>query len=200
MNPFGIAVADVPTARQACELRNEAQCELNGVPFNSSQACPPGARTLRALGNEDCSRPATAAPAPLAAPAGTIASAGDGTTHVTVVVDNGWLPIGAGWLVVVALLIVVAWRRGRRDVVTSTGEPPSLARRLAATAVGLAATGAIAVQVFLTVLRHYGVADTAGPAIVGMLAGLVAFVVLLYPLLALTARLFGVRRGATTSK
>ncbi len=48
--------ADVPDAREACEHRNAALCETNGVTFMQPGPCPATAKTLRPPGHEDCSK------------------------------------------------------------------------------------------------------------------------------------------------
>lgn len=49
-------VADVPTERQQCEMRNLAVCEFGTSGVQSSQPgpCPDGSRTIKPAGAEDC--------------------------------------------------------------------------------------------------------------------------------------------------
>ena len=54
----GSAQADIPTAEQECEGRNQAICEVNGLVYQQSQECPAETKTLRPLGKEDCHRAA----------------------------------------------------------------------------------------------------------------------------------------------
>lgn len=190
-----VALCDVPTPQQDCEIRNAARCEINGVEFVESGGCPPRARTLRPAGTENCAEagrdvrpmnPRERATAPgIPTEARTAGTVNGATTP-----RSSGLAMTAGWLAVCLAIVVVFWRRGRRAANDGGGaEPRRLVRRIAATLVGLAATCAASLWVFFAVLRHYANGDTAGPAIVGAIAALVAFVVLLYPLLALSGRL-----------
>ena len=50
------AYGDVPTAKENCNHQNLAICEINGLTYHTPEPCKPPAKTIKPLGNVDCSR------------------------------------------------------------------------------------------------------------------------------------------------
>ena len=48
--------AYVPDSYQSCRIRNETICEINNVRFQQTEKCPPEAKIIKDLGNEDCDK------------------------------------------------------------------------------------------------------------------------------------------------
>lgn len=171
--------ADVPDAREACEYRNTALCEANGITFMQTEPCPAGAKTLRPPGREDCSRALEAparvnraepAPSPAKAPHTDLAYIGQIERWlIPLMVIGGGLLLGA-----LALYLLLRRRRQTRQTATN-GDHPAVVI-VGASAIGLVSAYYAAGAVFSQVDAGFHNHDSAGPVLIAGGAALLAFV------------------------
>ena len=182
--------ADVPDAREACEQRNSALCETNGITFMQTEPCPAGAKTLRPVGHEDCSKVldappkvsrAESAPPPAKAPHTDLAYIGQ--------IERWLIPlmvIGGG-LLLGALAIYRLLRKRRQKPQTAASSGHQAVVFLTAGSIGLVAAYHAAGTVFTHVDAGFNNHDSAGPVLIAGGAALLAFVLVLQLAFALSA-------------
>jgi len=185
-----VCQADVPDARQACQQRNAALCETNGVAFMPTGPCPATAKTLRPAGREDCSKASDAQPgigpveparSPVAAPHTDFAYIGRIERWLLpLLVIGGSLLLGA-----LAIYLLLGQRRQKRQPRASDGHP--VAVPFGSAAIGLLAAYHAAGAVFAHVDAGFNNHDSAGPVLIAGAAALLAFVVVLNLAIALSA-------------
>jgi len=182
--------ADVPDAHEACEYRNSALCEANGIAFIQNKPCPATAKTLRPLGHEDCSRALEAppkvsraeqAPPPAAPPQTDLAYVGRIERWlIPLLVIGGVLLLGG-----LALYLLLRKRRQKPQSAMSSGHPAIVF--FAAGSIGLVAAYHAAGAVFSHVDAGFSNHDSAGPVLIAGGAALLAFVLVLQLVFALSA-------------
>lgn len=203
----GACQADVPTAQEDCVNRNAALCELNEVSYLHNGPCPEGAKTVRPPGNEDCqatanrqpeSKPpwkAISPPPPKPAPHADMARFGN--------TERWLLPtilIGGAALGLVLFVFLLRWLfKRRREGTMPSGTGKSLLTIVGSGAFGLFAAYQVAGLVFNHIVASYHNSDSFGPTLIASAAALLAFVVVLQFVSALTAGvllwLFGKKPG-----
>lgn len=184
----GVCAADVPTAAQECRLRNAATCELRGVPYVVDEPCPPGARTLRAPGNERCAEaadegarareiPALAQPVEALparpGPAGDLARIGQ--------IERWLLPaiLVFGALLIAALVAVIALRRrqaARDEVAVEPGVGRTVLQLLVAAALAVPLGYQAAGVAFRRIFAGFNNHDTAAPWLLAAPVGAAVFI------------------------
>lgn len=182
--------ADVPDAREVCEYRNSALCEANGITFIQTEPCPATAKTLRPLGHEDCSKALEAPPKvsraepvhpPAAPPHTDLAYVGRIERWlIPLVVIGGGLLLGG-----LALYLLLRKRRQTRQTATNRDHPAIVIA--GASAIGLVAAYHAAGAVFSHVDAGFSNHDSAGPVLIAGGAALLAFVLVLQLVFALSA-------------
>jgi hypothetical protein len=182
--------ADVPDAREACEHRNSALCETNGVTFMQVGPCPAIAKTLRPPGHEDCSRALQAQPkATRAEPAHPSAKAPHTDLAYIGQIERWLIPlmvIGGGLLLgALAIYLLLRKRRQQGQPVARRGHPAIVF--FAAGSIGLVAAYHAAGAVFAHVDGGFNNHDSAGPVLIAGGAALLAFVLVLNLVFALSA-------------
>lgn len=170
--------ADVPDAREACEYRNTALCDANGITFVQNAPCPAGAKTLRPAGHEDCSKALQAPPkvsrtepAPPPAKAAHTDLAYFGQIErwlIPLVVIGGGLLLGA-----LALYLLLRKRRNKPQTATGSGHP--IIVFFTAGSIGLVAAYHAAGAAFTHVDAGFSNHDLAGPALIAGGAALLVF-------------------------
>lgn len=182
--------AAVPDAREACEHRNTALCETNGVAFMQAGPCPATAKTLRPAGREDCSKASEAQPgiSPVEPARSSVA-----TPHTNFAdigrIERWLLPllaIGGGLLLggLVIFLLLRRWRRKRQLRASDSHPIPVL---FGSAAVGLVAAYHVAGAVFAHVDAGFNNHDSAGPVLIAGAAALLAFALVVNLAFALSA-------------
>jgi len=182
--------ADVPDAREACEQRNAALCETNGVTFMQAEPCPATAKTLHPPGHEDCSRALQAQPkATRAEPAHQSAKAPHTDLAYIGQIERWLIPlmiIGGGLLLgALAIYLLLRKRRQKPQTAASHGHPAVVF--FAAGGIGLVAAYHAAGAVFAHVDAGFNNHDSAGPVLIAGGAALLAFVLVLNLVFALSA-------------
>ena len=182
--------AEVPDAREACEHRNAALCETNGVTFMQAGPCPATAKTLRPPGHEDCSRALQAQPeATRAEPAHPSAKVPHTDLAYVGQIERWLIPlmvIGGGLLLgALAIYLLLRKRRQKPPIAASHGHPAVVF--FAAGSIGLVAAYHAAGAVFAHVDAGFNNHDSAGPALIAGGAALLAFVLVLNLVFALSA-------------
>lgn len=174
--------AHVPDAREACEHRNSALCESNGITFIQNEPCPAGAKTLRPVGHEDCSKALEAPPkVSRAEPAPPPAKAVHTDLAYIGQIERWLIPlvvIGGG-LLLGGLAIYLLLRKRRQNPQTATSSAHPAAVFLTAGAIGLVAAYHAASAVFSHVDAGFNNHDSAAPVLIAGAAALFAFVVVL---------------------
>lgn len=182
--------ADVPDAREACEYRNSAQCEVNGITFLQKAPCPAGAKTLRPPGHEDCSKALEAAPrVSHAEPATPLAKAPHTDLAYIGQIERWLIPlvvIGGGLLLSgLALYLLLRKRRQTRQADTNGDHPAIMV--VGASVIGLVSAYHAAGAVFSHVDAGFNNHDSAGPVLIAGGAALLTFVGVLSLAFALSA-------------
>lgn len=182
--------ADVPDAREACEYRNTALCEANGITFIQNDPCPAGAKTLRPPGHEDCSKAPEAPPRLSRAESAPPPAKGPHTDLAYIGQIERWLipllVIGGGLLLGgLALYLLLRKRREKPQFASGSGHPVIVF--FTAGAIGLAAAYHAAGAVFSHVDAGFSNHDSAGPALIAGGAALLVFALVFQLAFALSA-------------
>lgn len=187
-----VCQADVPDARQACDYRNSALCEANGITFLQNAPCPAGAKTLRPPGHEDCTKALEAppkivrsepAPSPAKAPHTDLAYIGQIERWlIPLVVIGGWLLLGG-----LALYLLLRKRREEQKTASGSGHP--IIVFFTAGAIGLVAAYHAAGMAFTQMDASFNNNDSAGPALIAGGAALLVFALVFQLAFALSALL-----------
>lgn len=182
--------ADVPDAREACEQRNAALCETNGVTFMQAEPCPATAKTLRPSGHEDCSKSLQAQPkATRAEPAHPSARAPHTDLAYIGQIERWLIPLmvigGSLLLGALAIYLLLRKRRHKGQPAARRGHPAVVF--FAAGGIGLVAAYHAAGAVFAHVDAGFNNHDSAGPVLIAGGAALLAFVLVLNLVFALSA-------------
>lgn len=182
--------ADVPDAREACEYRNTALCEANGITFAQNAPCPAGAKTLRPAGHEDCSKALQAPPkVSRTEPAPPPAKAAHTDLAYVGQIERWLIPlvvIGGG-LLLGALALYLLLRKRRDNPQTATGSGHPIIVFFTAGGIGLVAAYHAAGAAFTHVDAGFSNHDSAGPALIAGGAALLVFALVFQLAFALSA-------------
>ena len=182
--------ADVPDAREACEQRNAALCEMKGVTFMQAEPCPATAKTLRPPGHEDCSRALQAQPkATRAEPAHPPAKVPHTDLAYIGQIERWLIPllvIGSCLLLGALAIYLLLRKRRQKGQPAARGGHPAVVF-FAAGGIGLVAAYHAAGAVFAHVDAGFNNHDSAGPVLIAGGAALLAFVLVLNLVFALSA-------------
>ena len=186
--------ADVPDAREACEYRNTALCEANGITFVQNAPCPAGAKTLRPAGHEDCSKALQAPPkVGRTEPAPPPAKAAHTDLAYVGQIERWLIPLVVicGGLLLGALALYLLLRKRRNKPQTATGSGSGSGHPIivffTAGSIGLVAAYHAAGAAFTHVDASFSNHDSAGPALIAGGAALLVFALVFQLAFALSA-------------
>jgi len=193
---LAVSRADVPTAEQDCRNRNAALCETAGVEFVVDGPCPATARTIRALGLENCdtaatqvtrkpapSQPDHPATQPPSTPRDDLARWGR--------VERWLLPtlvvVGAVLLIGVAALALRRLYRNRNADDSARSAGRSALQLIVAATIAVVVAWRAAGSAFNRIFGSYDNHDTAAPLLIAAPVAFAVFIVVLPAVFATSA-------------